>query len=171
MSGIGPDEQTHREITDFLMREAEMLDNREFEEWLAVLTEDIYYNVPVRITQGRDQGTGHLADSAWFRENRASLEMRVKRLRTPGVVAEDPPSRTRHFISNLRLTNGGRNGEIEARTNLLVYRSRGDSAHYDLFSGERRDILRRVDGGWKLARREILLDQSVLGAQDLSIIL
>lgn len=171
MSATGPDERTYREITDFLMREVELLDNRQFEEWLGVLTDDVVYEVPVRITQGKDQGTGHLADSAWFRESRGSLEMRVKRLRAPGVVAEDPPSRTRHFVSNLRLTNGGRNGEIEARSNLLIYRSRGDSTHYDLFSGERRDTLRRVDGSWKLARREILLDQSILGAQDLSIIL
>lgn len=164
-------ERTHLEISEFLMREAELLDNRQFEEWLGVLAEDMIYEVPVRITQGKGRETGRAVEGAWFRESRPSLEMRVKRLRTPGLVAEDPPSRTRHFVSNLRLANGPGDGEVEVRSNLLVYRSRGDSAHYDLFSGERRDTLRRIDGSWKLTRREILLDQSILGAQDLSIIL
>ena len=165
------DERIYREIVDFLMWEAELLDNRQFGEWLGALTEDIYYDAPIRVTRGKDQGPDYLTESAWLRENRKSLEMRIKRLASPSAFAEDPPSRTRHFVSNIRAWKGGREGEVQVYSNLLVYRSRGDSANYDLFSGERRDLLRRVDGNWKLARREILLDQTILGAQDLSIFL
>ena len=95
--------------------------------------------------------------------------MRVRRLRSPGAFSEDPPSRTRHFVSNVRVRLGDREGEVEVVSNLLLYRSRGESTHYDLFSAERRDVVRHVDGSWKLARRDILLDQAVLGAQDLSV--
>jgi 3-phenylpropionate/cinnamic acid dioxygenase small subunit len=170
-SRVRLDEQTYREIVDFLTWEAELLDNRQFGEWLAALTEDIYYDAPIRVTRGKDQGPDYLPESAWLRENRKSLEMRIKRLASPSAFAEDPPSRTRHFVSNIRAWKGDREREVEAYSNLLVYRSRGDSASYDLFSGERRDLIRHADGKWKLARREILLDQTILGAQDLSILL
>lgn len=164
-------DHTHREVVEFLMHEAELLDDRKFEEWLEQLTEDITYQVPIR-DRGTENGDSEiLRDGAWLNENWKSLEMRIRRVRTPGVVAEDPPSRTRHFVSNIRIGAGGNPDEVRVKSNLLVYRSRGESVHYDLFSGERRDILRRVNGAWKLAGREIILDQAILAAQDLSIIL
>lgn len=163
-------EATYREVVDFLTREAELLDNREFEEWLGILTEDVHYDMPIRVTRGSAEASELVRESAWLRENFSSLKMRVQRLRAPGVVAENPPSRTRHFVSNLRVAAAAKADEIEVRSNLLLYRTRGDSTHYDLFSAERTDVLRRVNGSWKLARREVLLDQSVLGAQDLSIL-
>jgi len=170
MSVTGVD-VTYREIVEFLMREAELLDDRRFEEWMEILTEDIYYRVPIRTSRERDEASEFLAESAWFSENWKALQMRTKRLASKGTLSEDPPSRTRHFISNIRLREASGPNEIAVKSNLLVYRSRGDSVQYDLFSGERRDVLRRVNGSWKLARRDILLDQAVLGAQDLSIIL
>ena len=162
---------TYREVVEFLMREAELLDDRKFEEWMKILTEDVYYYVPLRTSQGKDEGSEFVTESAWFSENWKSLQMRIKRLRSQGIVAENPPSRTRHFVSNVRIGEGEGQNEIAVKCNLLVYRSRGESVHYDLFSGERRDVLRRVNGNLRLARRELLLDQAVLGAQDLSIIL
>ncbi|NIO11381.1 MAG: phenylpropionate dioxygenase, partial [Deltaproteobacteria bacterium] len=110
-------------------------------------------------------------EGAWLSENRKSLEMRVKRLLTPGSLSEDPPSRTRHFVSNIRVREASRQTEVEIYSNLLLYRTRGNSSHFDLFSAERKDLLRRIDGHWKLARRHIQLDHTMLSAQDLSIFL
>lgn len=171
MSASVLEERTHREVSEFLVREAELLDNRQFDDWLELLAEDVVYNVPIRVTRGKGEGSEFLGESAWLRENRKSLTMRIQRLKSPNAFSENPPSRTRHFVSNVRIESGGEENELEVRSNLLVYRTRGDSAHYDLFSGERRDVLRRAGTRWKLVRREILLDQSILGAQDLSIIL
>ncbi len=165
------DELTYREISEFLMREAELLENRQFAEWLALLTEDILYNMPIRVTQENNEKSQGLSEGAWLSENRKSLEMRVKRITSRGALSEEPPSRTRHFVSNIRVRSGNQENEVEINSNLLLYRTRGDSSHYDLFSAERNDILRQMDGQWKLARREILLDQTVLGAQDLSVFL
>ncbi len=165
------DELTYREASEFLMREAELLDNRQFTEWLALLTEDIYYNMPIRVTRDNNEKSQDLSEGAWLSENRKSLEMRIKRLTTKGALSEEPPSRTRHFVSNIRVRGGSQENEVEINSNLLLYRTRGDSSHYDLFSAERKDVLRRINGNWKLARRDILLDQSVLGSQDLSVFL
>ncbi len=165
------DELTYREASEFLMREAELLYNRQFTEWLALLTEDIYYNMPIRVTRDNNEKSQDLSEGAWLSENRKSLEMRIKRLTTKGAMSEEPPSRTRHFVSNIRVRGGSQENEVEINSNLLLYRTRGDSSHYDLFSAERKDVLRRINGNWKLARRDILLDQSVLGSQDLSVFL
>jgi 3-phenylpropionate/cinnamic acid dioxygenase small subunit len=158
----------YREVSAFLVREARLLDNRRFAEWLKLLTDDVRYEVPVRVTQAREAGPEFVPESRWMGDDRASLEARVRRMQARYPVAVDPPSRTRHFVANVELAPGAGPDEVQVVSNVLVYRSRGDTGQHDLFSAERHDVLRRVDGRWKLARREVLLDQTVLGAQDLA---
>jgi 3-phenylpropionate/cinnamic acid dioxygenase small subunit len=95
--------------------------------------------------------------------------MRVARLDTGMAWAEDPPSRTRHMIGNLE-AKSLENGEVEARTAFLVYRSHLETDH-QLLSGYREDVLRKVDGGWRVARRTIVLDANVLLDKNLSVFL
>ncbi len=165
------DDRTYREVSEFLFLEAELLDEGRLEEWLDLLTEDIAYRMPVRVTRERGAGCEFVGEMAHFEEDRHRLEMRVRRLGTRSAWAEDPPSRTRHFVSNIRVRPGEREGELHVRSNLLLYRNRGDSPHQDLLSAERRDVLRRVDGGWRLARRTILLDQSTVATLNFAVLL
>jgi len=158
-----------REIENFLYQEAELLDSRKFEQWLQLLTDDITYEMPVRLTRERDQPDAS-SEMAHFSEDRHTLELRVKRLKTDYAWAEDPPSRTRHFISNIRVDTTQDPNEVKARSYFLVYRSRGATTDVDLISGERLDLLRKVQGNWKLARRMIIVDQAVLGTQNLAIL-
>ena len=160
--------ELEREVAEFFYREAELLDSNSLAEWLELLTEDISYEMPVRITRERGQRdissqTGH------FSEDRRSLELRVKRLGTDFVWAENPPSRTRRFISNIRVENTSSADEVKACSYFLLYRSRGSSIQADLISGQRQDLLRKLDGKWKLASRLIIVDQSVLGTRNLAI--
>jgi len=160
--------ELEREIGEFFYREAELLDSNRLENWLELLTEDISYEMPVRLTRERGQPdvssqTGH------FSEDRRSLELRVKRLGTDFGWAENPPSRTRRFISNIRVENTSNPNEVKARSYFLLYRSRGSSTQVDLISGERQDLLRKLDGRWKLASRLIIVDQTVLGTRNLAI--
>ena len=82
--------------------------------------------------------------------------------------AEDPPSRTRHMISNVEVEPGESEAEVKVYSNFLVYRSRAETEE-DFYVGTRRDVLRRVEGGWKIARRRMVLDQAVLTAKNLSV--
>lgn len=158
-----------REIENFLYQEAELLDSRKFEQWLQLLADDITYEMPVRLTRERDHPDAS-SEMAHFSEDRHTLELRVKRLKTDYAWAEDPPSRTRHFISNIRVDTTQDPNEVKARSYFLVYRSRGATTDVDLISGERLDLLRKVRGNWKLARRMIIVDQAVLGTQNLAIL-
>ena len=160
--------ELEREVGEFFYREAELLDSNSLEDWLELLTEDISYEMPVRLTRERGQPDVS-SQMGHFSEDRRSLELRVKRLGTDFGWAENPPSRTRRFISNIRVENTSKPNEVKARSYFLLYRNRGSSTQADLISGERRDLLRKLDGNWKLASRLIIADQSVLGTRNLAI--
>lgn len=157
-------------VQDFLTEEAELLDTRRFDEWLALCTEDITYRVPVRAT--RKVGNPDISDEIFhFDDNRASLGLRVRRLGTDVAWAEDPPSLTRRFVTNIKVSWGQREGELAVRSYLLLYRSRGDQGTHDLLSGERHDLLRVEGDQMRIARREVLLDQVTLGTKNLAVFL
>src|SRR3954469_18858279 len=163
--------ETYWEVYSFLMHEAELLDERCEREWLGLFTHDAEYLMPVRVNRERGEGDGFSEEAFYFEETRGSLELRVRRLETEYAWAEDPPSRTRHFVSNIRIAEGEEDDEVAVKSNLLLYRSRGSNPHYDVLSAERRDSLRKEEGRWKLRRRVILLDHSVLTTHNLSIFL
>ncbi len=165
-----PDAQVQRELEAALLLEAELLDDNRLRDWLDLLAPDVQYRMPVRATRERGSGS-EFVDMAHFEEDRGQLELRVRRLETTTVWAEDPPSRTRHFVSNIRVAAGDGEDGVQVKSNLLLYRSRGDSPSHDLLSAERQDLWRRLDGEWKLARRTILLDQSTVATHNLAVFL
>lgn len=159
-------------VEQFLFHEAELLDENRLREWLGLLTEDVRYQVPIRIAkeQGGEPGiTGVASDGFHLDEDYSSLEMRVERVETGFAWAEDPPSRLRHLVTNVRSRPlSEREDELAVRSNVLVYRSRWDRPDHDLLSAERRDVLRQVDGDWKLARRFVVLDSTAVPTHNLS---
>ena len=160
------------ELMQFYICEAWLLDERRFKEWLNPFTDDVLYFMPRRknvLRRELHREVTSLGDLAILEEDRRYLEMRVARLETGMAWAEDPPSRTRHLIGNLEATSI-ENGEVSARTAFLVYRSHLETDH-QLLSGSREDVLRQVDGAWKVARRTIVLDANVLLDKNLSVFL
>jgi 3-phenylpropionate/cinnamic acid dioxygenase small subunit len=162
--------QTYGQVVDFLYHEAALLDERRHREWLALLTKDVVYRAPVRVTKAHTLADSYLADMAHFDEDYFSLTKRVERFETDHAWAEDPPSRTRRHLTNIRCWQRT-DGEIVARCNLLLFRSRGDVQAPDLVSAQRADLLRLHDGELKIARREILFDESVLRTHNLAVFL
>jgi biphenyl 2,3-dioxygenase beta subunit len=156
-----------REVEQFLYREARMLDERKFNEWLELFTDDMRYWMPVMSTVergGREVATGR--ELAHFDDNKTTLTIRVKRLYSGSAHAEEPQSRTRHFVSNVEVSGTG--DELTVNSNFIVYRTRLETDE-DWFVGHRVDTLRRAEGGWRIAKRVMVLDQTVLKAKNLSI--
>jgi 3-phenylpropionate/cinnamic acid dioxygenase small subunit len=157
----------YSEIVEWLYSEAQLLDQGDFLQWLQLTTEDIAYDMPTRVALLPREGSGFVDEFGLFAENHASLTARVKRLQTDQAWAEQPRSRTRHFVSNVLVTRSA-NGEFHVTAAILVTRLRSNRP-LDVFTGERRDTLRRVADTLKLARRRILLDQTVMESHNLSI--
>ena len=161
-----------REIEAFYYAEAGLLDARRFEEWLDLLTDDIVYFMPLRRnvkygSHAEHENSQAGVDAAWFDEGKHTLSQRVAQLKTGIHWAEEPLSRVRHLVTNVQITGGHGAPEIDVTSNFLVYRNRIDD-ETDFFVGSRADRLRRAGGGWKIAKREILLDQSTLLAKNLT---
>jgi 3-phenylpropionate/cinnamic acid dioxygenase small subunit len=160
------------EVHDFLVHEARLLDRRSFYEWLDLFTDDVVYWMPDRYnplnTSDPADGVSKPGDLALFEETKETLHARVERLATGLAWAEVPPSRTRHLVTNIQVGPGDTESEVKVRSNFLVYRTQLEHGQ-DLFVGMRDDVLRKVNGQWKIAGRTILLDQAVLSSANLSV--
>ncbi|WAH97467.1 aromatic-ring-hydroxylating dioxygenase subunit beta [Arthrobacter sp. MMS18-M83] len=163
------DRTVQEDIREFMLREALALDERRFRDWLEFLAKDITYDVPLRVVreglaEWELSPTGRI-----FQDNKQTLEIRVRRLETDFAWAEQPPSRTRHFVTNVLVDTGEQDGEYEVSSYCLIYRSRGDSIEPNLISVFRKDLVRKTTDGYEIARRWAAIDQAVINAHNLSI--
>lgn len=161
----------YADCLEFLNFEAEILDARRFRDWLGMVSKDVDYQVPVRTGRNdADHSVSFSTTAFHMLETWHALEERVKRFESGYAWSEIPPSRTRRFVSNVRVMQTGMSPEVHVKSNLLVYRVRGDLPP-ELLCGERQDVLVREDDQWRLRRRLVLLDQTSLPTQNLGIFL
>ena len=157
------------EVEQFYYAEAAMLDERRLMDWLALFTPDAHYWMPIRrtvMTSDLENEFTKPGAMALFDDDKPTLELRIKKLDTGFSWSEDPPSRTRHIITNVRVLE--ENGdELTVEANFHLYRTRLESDE-DSWIGRRRDVLRRVDGELKIARRHIFLEQTLIQSRNLS---
>jgi 3-phenylpropionate/cinnamic acid dioxygenase small subunit len=157
-----PESDLRHDFEDLLYREAWLLDHDRLEEWLELFAEQVRYWAPVRSNRMRGKEDLHRQDLvAHFDDDKMGLFMRVQRVRTGAAHADEPPSRVRHFISNVRVL--ATDGDLaQVTSNFLVFKSRRGRDE-TLFSGCREDSWRRTNGMWKLEERLIILDHDVIG--------
>jgi 3-phenylpropionate/cinnamic acid dioxygenase small subunit len=164
------------DMEDFLFAEADLLDERRFREWLNLLADDITYFMPIRRNvkfgqHAQRENTVQGSGISWFDEDKWTLTKRVDQILTGVHYAEEPLSRVTHMVSNVQIRRVVPSlddpSEVEVRCRFLVYQNRIEYETYT-FVGKRTDLLRKTQDGWKIVRREILLDQNVLLAKNLS---
>lgn len=158
------------EASDFLLYEAELLDDLRERAWLETLvSKEVSYRLPIRETVERARGFGFLENTFHMNENYGSLASKVARNETNYAWAEDPPSRLRHFVTNVRVRSTDDVNVLDVRSNVLIYRTRQDQTNPQILSGERRDLLRREEGRLMLVERVVYLDLTVIGTHNLSL--
>jgi 3-phenylpropionate/cinnamic acid dioxygenase small subunit len=169
--------QLKQQVEDFLFAEAELLDQRQFGEWLALLTDDLVYFMPMRRNvkfgqHGTQENTRLGQDISWFDEDKWTLSKRVDQIMTGVHWAEEPLSRVCHMVGNIQILDARPSleaaAEVTVRSRFMVYQNRLED-ETNFFVGKRTDLLRNADGCWKLAKREIILDQNVLLSKNLTI--
>lgn len=169
MSALETIANLREKITEWLFLEAQLLDDGQERRWLEeMVSREVVYQLPLRQTVERARGAGWVEGTFHLDERFGSLSSRVARNESAYAWAEDPPSRIRHFVTNVRPVEND-DGMVSVRSNLLIYRTRQDNVVPQLLSGERHDVLRREDGILRLFKREILLDMTAIGTHNLSI--
>ena len=157
------------EVQRFLNREAALLDRRDYMAWFDLLTEDVKYVVTARVSRPAESGP---IDYAIVDEDADTLRLRLLQIGDPRLTrAENPATLTRRFVSNFEVGVAATPDDYVAHNNLLVYRQRGTAPDGDFYAGQRRDLLRRIDGSLRIADRLVRLDHNVLFDGSLSVIL
>lgn len=164
-----------RRVEQFYFREARLLDERLYIQWLALLSPDIRYMMPSRfipLARGNTRDpeqihaienelSGYGADALPIREEvYGHLAQRAARAMKPNAWAENPPPRTRRFIANIEVEPlpGDR---VRVFGNFQLFHSQHGRPDH-LFAGQRRDVLERADSSFRIAEREVILDSDVV---------
>ncbi len=165
------------EVQDFLHREADLLDARRFDAWLTLLDEAVSYRAPLarNVRHGlHDREYTAPGETAWFDEGIETLRQRVAQMASGAHWVEEPVSRVSRLITNIRIVEAAPLPEaperVVVRCRFLVYVNRLQ-VETVLLVGKRVDTLRRAGDDWRLLGREIFLDQNVLQAKALSVLL
>jgi 3-phenylpropionate/cinnamic acid dioxygenase small subunit len=164
------------ELEQMLFVEADLLDEWRFEEWIALMAADIRYWMPTRSNRLLRERAKEVAgddEAAYFDETLEHLEQRLYRLRTGMAWSEEPPTRTRHLVTNARIRPTAEPAEYRVQASFLCYANRQER-DVTIFAGRRTDVWRRAPErayGWELSFRKILLDQATLLAKGISIFL
>ncbi len=166
---IGVDAETQRRVEQFLYREARLLDNERWDDWLALMAEDIHYWMPTMENRRRADKNGSYAvdRGALYNDNLVDLTRRVTRFKQPTAWAEDPATRHAHVVAGIEVYQGEAPGEFIVHSTFVNYRSRVEKDN-DLLVGRREDVLRAEGDSFRLARRKIIITQSVLMAKNLN---
>ncbi len=149
--------ELYAEYMLWLNDEAELLDRHRYPEWLELLAPDLRYTMPGRTDGDVGEPSFHIDDT------HASMATRIRRITSATNFAESPRTRTRRFVTNIRLHPSSTADEVSGSSYLLLTRSRGLRAELELLPCERRDELVRIDGRLLLRRREVVVDQATLG--------
>jgi len=164
------------EIEQWYYREARLLDGRQYQQWLRLMSEQISYSMPSRINtqvNNRDRGKEEMisVDRELERaqdmtgcplreENFAFLMMRVDRAYKMNSWAENPPARTRRIIGNVEVLEQA-SDQLKVISNFHLFYARPGTRDF-LYSGQRRDTLQKVGEGYKVLSREIVMDYGAI---------
>jgi 3-phenylpropionate/cinnamic acid dioxygenase small subunit len=161
-------------VEQFYYLEAQLLDEWKYQSWLEMFARDLHYRLPVRHNRLRrqrfeDETAPRGIEMAHFDDTYETMAHRVAQRASGTNWAEDPPSRTRHMVSNVRVSPCAEEpGALSVRSIFFIYRSRLE-CEVDTWAGERFDRLRPDGDSFKVARRVILLDQNVVLSKNLSV--
>ncbi|HKA42402.1 MAG TPA: aromatic-ring-hydroxylating dioxygenase subunit beta [Burkholderiales bacterium] len=149
---------TRQQVEDFLYEEAALLDAWRLDDWLALMTADAVYRVP-----SNDRPDADPRDTLFIiADDINRIRARVARLKKTDAHAEDPRSRTRRLITNVRILE--RNGAaLRVEANFSVHRFRRNDG-IRVYVGHYRYDLRVEDGKLKIAKREAVIESMELGA-------
>lgn len=163
--------QLQYEITQFYYQEAYYLDHRQYDKWLEMLSDDIEYRMPVRVTVDNKYGSNINEDMTYVSDTKEDLAMKVERLFTKSAWVDNPATRQRHYVSNVMIRPGSKPDEYQVRSTFLYKRSRSSDPETEEIFGEREDTLQKINGEWIVMARTIYTDQTVLTAANLSMFL
>lgn len=139
-----------RAIEQFLFQEAALLDDRQYEEWVDLFTEDGRYWMPA----GRDDSDPEKTTSLIY-DDRQALRQRIARLFHPAAHSQTPPSRVCHVVGNVRIAEPSEGAGVNIASNFALFESR--LGNQRVLGGRFEHTLRRANGSWGIVFKKVCL--------------
>jgi 3-phenylpropionate/cinnamic acid dioxygenase small subunit len=176
-----PEEQ--RALERFYFHEARLLDNRQYQQWLGLVSEQVSYLMPSRVNvqvDNRARGNEDMISVERELEGQESmgcpireetyihLMVRVERAYKINSWSENPPARTRRIVGNIELM--AREGDsFSVLSNFHLYYARPGNEDV-IYSGQRRDTLLFQEEGFHIGRREVVMDYANIAMPTLGLL-
>jgi p-cumate 2,3-dioxygenase beta subunit len=146
---------TRAEVEDFLFREAALLDEWRLDEWYTLFEQGATYEVPTTDRPNEDPAAAQF----YVSDDYELIGARVKRLKSKHAHAENPHSRTRRLITNVRLGEA-RDGALPVYAAFLIYKIR--DGNVDSFVGRYEHTLSTANSSLRFRKRRAVLELEVL---------
>lgn len=160
-------------LTQTLYREARLLDDENYPEWVSMLADDLHYHMPGIETRYRRDPTDQVTDltrMAYYNDSLPEIKKRLSRLETGTAWSEDPATRYTHIVTNVEVEYTDTDDEYRVFSNFYAYRNRNERDE-DSLIGNRIDIWRDVGSFYQLVRRRIILKHNIMLSKNLNIYL
>lgn len=164
------DYSTRETVNNFLAQEALLLDERRFDEWFALLDDEIIYEVPLRISNYhfKDEFPGN---AYRILDTKAHIKVRIDRMASGQAWAEVPPSRTLRIIGSVMIEPTEQVDVFNVHSANILYRQRGHDEQGDIIPYRRVDTLKITEQGARLLKRKAVLTEAVLRTPNLGVFL
>lgn len=141
---------------DLLFLEADLLDQWRLTEWLTLLTDDVGYLVPpCHLSQEEAEAADPRSTLFLIADDARRIRARVKRLLSTHAHAENPHSRTRRHVTNVRVSAADDESAV-VTANFTVHRIRYETI--DTYMGRYVFKLREAEGALRIQERKAILD-------------
>jgi ethylbenzene dioxygenase subunit beta len=161
------------ELQQLLYREARMLREERFREWLETLVDKdvLFQALNTQLRLRKDHRYAGPREVFSLNDRYEHLAMRVEQFETGMQWTADPPERVRHHLSNIEVYQGDKANEIMVFANCWVSRNRRVYEEMT-YSYGRKDVWRRAaDGGLRLLHRLCDIDERFLTGKNLNFML
>lgn len=157
-------------VIDFYADESSALDEREYDDWLALLDSSFVYQVPVPLLREDPSLPRHSTHAMLFEATKHTLTLKLGRTHQQHAWSDRPGATTRHFVSAVRVFATDSASDFRVESNVLATWNRGPQESV-MMPAARQDVLRLTDSQeFLLVRRRVLLDAEVPNHYQLSLI-
>jgi benzoate/toluate 1,2-dioxygenase beta subunit/anthranilate 1,2-dioxygenase (deaminating, decarboxylating) small subunit len=161
---MSTDVLTDVQVAKLLYREAELLDERRWDEWLALFAPDCEYWVPAWRDEDEPTADPKTELSLIYYDNRGGLEDRVWRVKSGRSVASRVLPRTQHVISNVRASEAEQ-GVLQVKCNWTTQQFMPKEKVVEVYFGRYEHEWRQFDGQWLITRKKVVLLNDYLNAK------
>jgi len=167
--GKDTDMEVAYRIERFLAAEARILDEERYDDWLAMLDENIAYKMPIPMNTYRRNrpGKSSICETMIYDESFEKLKQRAAREDTGMVWLNDPATHHIRTITNIESFCTDEASVYDVRSKFTLLRARRDKDHIS-HTGTRKDLLHDTGNGLKLVARTVFLPARVIVDKNLN---